>query len=413
MTNGLLIPPSSDFTRANLPYGIGRRSGWDPRAYVAIGDRALDLHALAARHDIGTAASVFATTSLNDFLALGAPTWRAVRAAVEELLAGDVDPTLLVPRRELEMLLPVTVGDYVDMYAGIHHATNLGRLFRPEGEPLLPNWRHIPVGYHGRAGTVVVSGTPVIRPAGHVAGAGGVRWQSTRQLDLELEVGVVIGSPSRLGEPIPIDDIDEHIFGFVLVNDWSARDIQSFEYQPLGPFLGKSFMTSVSPWIVSLDALAPVLVGGLAARQDPEPATHLRTEAPWIPPLRLEVALESASMRAQQASPVVVSRVDLEDALYWSPAQQVAHATSNGASVRTGDLFASGTVSGPDVRTQAGSLIELTQRGARPLELPTGETRAFLEDGDRVVLRGWCGDGATRVGFGGVEGTVIAADGGR
>jgi fumarylacetoacetase len=295
------------------------------------------------------------------------------------------------------------------MYAGIHHATNLGRLFRPEGEPLLPNWRHVPVGYHGRAGTVVVSGTDVVRPSGHVTTSAGVEWHPSTQLDIELELGFVVGTGSRRGEPTAIDDFDARVFGLLLVNDWSARDIQAFEYQPLGPFLGKSFMTSVSPWLVPLDALEPALVPGLAASQDPRPAAHLRSERPWIPALQLEIALETAAMRARGEPPVTISHVDVAEALYWSPAQQLAHATSNGASVRTGDLFATGTLSGTDPRTEGGSLIEMSWRGAQPLELPGGETRTFLADGDRVVMRGWCGSGTGRVGFGEVEGTVVAA----
>jgi fumarylacetoacetase len=409
VASAIEIPADSDFTLANLPFGVGRRAGWEPRAFVAIGDHAIDLHALTARVDSGVPADVFCRPDLNDFLALGPPAWRDVRACVADYAAGDPDPDVVVERRELEMLLPVSVGDYVDMYAGIHHATNLGRMFRPEGEPLLPNWRHIPVGYHGRSGTIAASGTEVVRPCGHVAGPRGVEWAASAQLDIELELAVVIGVPSRRGERVPIDDVDAYVFGLLLLNDWSARDIQAFEYQPLGPFLGKSFLTSVSPWLVSFDALAPALVEGLPATQDPEPAEHLRTARPSIPALHLEVALETAAMRAARQSPLTVSQVEVADALYWSPAQQIAHATSNGASLRTGDVFASGTLSGPDPRSEGGSFIELTARGAQPLDLPNGETRGFLEDGDRVVMRGWCGSGSTRVGFGELDGTVVAA----
>ena len=348
---------------------------------------------------------MFARDSLNDFLALGRDAWHAVRAQTKRSIEHGLDDELLVPSNELTMHLPVHVGDYVDMYAGIHHATNLGRLFRPDGEPLLANWRHIPVGYHGRAGTIVVSGTDIARPHGHVVEQHEVRWRPSARLDIELEVGFVVGTPSRPGRPITIDEIEQHLFGFVLVNDWSARDIQAFEYQPLGPFLGKSFATSVSPWLVPLDALAPALVHGL--RQDPRPEPHLTTDRPWVPPLHLEVALQTPAMR----EPHTVSRVELAEGLYWSPAQQLAHITSNGASVRTGDLVASGTISGPDDRTQAGSFIELTRGGTEPLVLPTGESRTFLEDGDRVVLRGWCGSGNDRVGFGEVTGTVVATGG--
>ena len=237
----------------------------------------------------------------------------------------------------------------------------------------------------------------------------GVEFGPSAQLDIELELGFVVGAGSRRGEPTAIDDFDAHVFGMVLVNDWSARDIQAFEYQPLGPFLGKSFMTSVSPWIVPLDALAPTFVTGLAGDQEPKPERHLQSDRPWIPALHLEVALETATMRAQHQAPVTVSEVEVADALYWSPAQQLAHATSNGAAIRTGDLFASGTLSGADAASQGGSLIELGWRGQKPLTLPNGERRSFLDDGDRVVLRGWSGRGAERVGFGELEGTVASA----
>ena len=291
--------------------------------------------------------------------------------------------------------MPVAVGDYVDMYAGIHHATNLGRLFRPEGEPLLPNWRHVPVGYHGRAGTVVVSGTDVPRPWGHVASTAGVEWPPSTQLDIELELGFVVGTGSRRGEPTAIDDFDAHVFGMLLVNDWSARDIQAFEYQPLGPFLGKSFMTSVSPWLVPLDALAPALVPGLAATQDPVPAAPpADRSARRSPRSTSKIALETATMRARVGTAHHhLARRGGRSALLVARAA-IAHATSNGASMRTGDVFATGTLSGTDARTEGGSLIELTARGTDPLELPDGETRGFLADGDRVVMRGWCGSGS-------------------
>jgi fumarylacetoacetase len=412
VTTAIDIPDDSDFTLANLPFGVGRRAGWEPRVFVALGDHALDLHSLASHVDPGVPAHVFCGSDLNAFLALGPQAWRSVRECVTSYAVGETHPDVVVPRAELDMLRPVTVGDYVDMYAGLHHATNLGRLFRPEGEPLLPNWRHIPVGYHGRAGSIVVSGTEVVRPAGHVAGPEGVRWQPSAQLDMELELAVVVGVPSRLGEPVPIDDVEAHVFGMLLLNDWSARDIQAFEYQPLGPFLGKSFATSVSPWLVPMDALAPAMVPGLVVTQDPQPAPHLRSVRPAIPDLHFEVTVDTAAMRAARQPPVIVSRVAAADALYWSPAQQLAHATSNGASIATGDVFASGTLSGPDPRTQAGSFIEMTARGTVPLELPSGESRGFLEDGDRVVLTGWGGSGSTRVGFGALEGTVLATRGG-
>ncbi|HVV36539.1 MAG TPA: fumarylacetoacetate hydrolase family protein [Acidimicrobiales bacterium] len=275
--------------------------------------------------------------------------------------------------------MPFEVGDYVDFYSSIHHATNLGRLFRPDSEPLLPNWRHLPVGYHGRAGTVVVSGTPVRRPTGLVMTEGGVVRQPSARLDIELEVGFVVGVGSAPNAPIAVDDADQHVFGVVLVNDWSARDIQAFEYQPLGPNLGKSFLTSISAWVVPLDELRPFFRP--SPPQDPEPDASLRGGRDWAIDLHLEVDRNGET----------ISRTNFVD-LYWTFAQQLAHMTSNGANVRTGDLFASGTVSGAEPGTY-GSLIEL---GA-----------GFLEDGDTITLRGWCGDGDERVELGDVVGTVV------
>lgn len=361
-------------------FGAGRLGDAPPRAYVRAGDRAINLYTL-------TRDDVFANASLNAFLARGPDAWRAVRALVDE-----TDEHAMVPVDALEMQLPVEIGDYVDMYAGIHHATNLGKMFRPESEPLLPNWRRMPVGYHGRAGTVVVSRTDITRPHGQIVDGDDVQLAPTRQLDIELELGFVVGVGSERGQPVPIERFAQHVFGVVLVNDWSARDIQAFEYQPLGPFLGKSFATSISPWIVPLDELA-----WTTTAQDPPPAPYLQTTQPWIPDMHLEVLLETERMRAAGELPEVVSRVDAGDALYWSLAQQLAHATVNGALLRTGDLFATGTLSGPDPRTQGGSFIELTWRGTAPLRLANGEQRSFLEDGDRVVLRGPVGE---------VEGTV-------
>jgi fumarylacetoacetase len=299
------------------------------------------------------------------------------------------------------MLMPFVPGDYVDFYSSIEHATNLGKMFRPDQEPLLPNWRHLPVGYHGRASSVVVSGTPVVRPAGQLTSSEGPPFHGpTRSLDIELEVGFVTGPGNELGRPIPIDEAREHIFGLVLVNDWSARDIQRWEYQPLGPFLGKSFATSVSPWVVTLDALEPYLTR--PRTQDPEPLEYLRTGESWAVDLELEVLLRSAAMSAPQS----ISRTNFAG-MYWTMAQQLAHVTVNGTNVRPGDLYASGTVSGPDPGSY-GSLIELTWGGEQPIMLEDGSERRFLEDGDTVILRGWCErDGQPRIGFGECVGTVV------
>ncbi|HUR78540.1 MAG TPA: fumarylacetoacetate hydrolase family protein [Acidimicrobiales bacterium] len=318
--------------------------------------------------------AVFEQPSLNAFMAQGPDAWRETRNA---LLVASVRPEAGQTQQKA-MTMPFEVADYVDFYSSIHHATNLGRLFRPDSEPLLPNWKHLPVAYHGRAGTVVVSGTDVVRPIGLVQTEDGVVRRPSARLDIELEVGFVVGVGSERNAPIAVDDADKHVFGVVLVNDWSARDIQAFEYQPLGPNLGKSFLTSVSAWVVPLEELRGFLRP--APPQDPAPDAHLRGVRDWALDINLEV----------EHNGTVISRTNFAD-LYWTFAQQLAHLTSNGANVRTGDLFASGTVSGPDPGTY-GSLIEL---GA-----------GFLGDGDRVVLRGWCGEGDDRVDLGEVEGRV-------
>ncbi len=406
------VEAGSPFPIENLPFGIGSSEESKPGAFVAIGDRALDLDILAEAgllDGCGVPHGCFSEPTLNRFLAAGRPAASAVRARLQELLGDPAPPPppgAVVESASLRMDVPVTVGDYVDFYSSIHHARNLGRLFRPDSEPLLPNWRHLPVGYHGRSGTIVCSGTDVRRPSALRLVGGSPKFGPTAALDIELEIGFVVGSGSGRGVPVPTAAAGEHIFGFCLVNDWSARDIQAYEYQPLGPFLGKSFATSISPWLVTLDALEPHRVA--PPPQDPPVAGYLRCDQPWGLAIELEILLQSQAMAAVGTDPVVVSRNRFDD-MYWTPAQQLAHATVNGASIRAGDLFASGTVSGPDRGTE-GSLIELTWRGERPIELPDGSTRAFLEDGDRVIMRGWAvGEGTTRIGFGEVTGTIVPA----
>jgi fumarylacetoacetase len=407
------VRPGSPFPLHNLPFGFARRRDGSTGPFVAIGDLALDL---AAARRAGFFAGIVAQpdllgdTALNGLAAAGPDIPSAIRRAAIELLTdrsheAQVSP-LLVPIAELTMLLPVDVGDYVDFYSSLHHATNLGRLFRPDGEALLPNWRQLPVGYHGRSGTIVADHSEIPRPSGLRVVDGLAEFGPTNSLDIELEVGFVVGAGSRRGHPIAAADADQHLFGLCLVNDWSARDIQAFEYQPLGPFLGKSFATSMSPWIITLDALEPFRVH--PPTQDPPVAPYLRTEGPTGFDLHLEVLLESATMRAHGTDPLVISATAFAD-MYWSAAQQLAHLTANGASVRPGDMFASGTVSGPTPGSE-GSLIELTWRGERPIELPDGSTRTFLADGDRVTLRGWAGhDPATRIGLGSVTGTIVTS----
>ena len=316
-----------------------------------VGERVLDLSGLD---------EVFDRPSLNAFMSRGPRFWREAGERVGE------GREVAAP----ELGMPFEVADYVDFYSSLHHATNLGRMFRPGSEPLLPNWRHLPVGYHGRSGTVVASGAPVRRPCGQRPGP---EFGPTRRLDIELEAGFVIGVPSTMGEPVPIERALDHVFGMVLVNDWSARDIQAWEYQPLGPFLGKSFATSISRWVVPMSELAERRVA--VAAQEPEPLPYLR-EAPWAFDIDLEVELNGEPISHSSTRH-----------LYWSIAQQIAHLTVNGASLRTGDLLATGTISGPE-RGERGSLIELSWNGEQPIELSDGSSRTFLEDGDEVVLRG-------------------------
>jgi fumarylacetoacetase len=379
------MPDSSGFGHSNLPYGVVRPPGADARPAVRLGDKAIDVRAIAGLLEVP--AGTFDAPTLNRFVALGRDTWSATRARLIELIDAGHDLPL-IPLDGSDLLLPVDVGDFVDFYSSIEHATNLGRLFRPGSEPLLPNWRHLPVGYHGRAGTVVVSGTPIRRPVGQLPGDPPTFGPEPR-LDIELELGFISGPGPALGTPIAAADAADHIFGFVLVNDWSARAIQRWEYQPLGPFLGKSFATSISPWIVPLDALESRRVPG--PPQDPPPLEYLRVSDPWALDIDLEVELNGT----------VISRTNARG-LYWNVAQQLAHATANGATIRAGDLFASGTISGSEPGSY-GSLIELTEGGTKPLDLPSGP-RTFLEDGDTVILRGSAGT----VSLGEVHGIILS-----
>jgi fumarylacetoacetase len=405
----------SGFPAEHLPYGVFSTGDGPARVGARIGDHVVDLARLAADDagGVGAVGDVFARPSLNAFMAAGPDAWRHVRSRLTELVCDAaarplVEPAL-VPVDRTRAHLPVEVADYVDFYSSLEHATNLGRLFRPDGEPLLPNWRHLPVGYHGRAGTVAVSGTPVPRPSGQRRVGDEVVFGPSERLDIELEVAAVVGVPSVPGRPVPTDRAVEHVFGIALLNDWSARDIQAWEYQPLGPFLGKSFATTLAAWVTPLDALAPCRVPGRPQDPEPLPYLRLRPEDDWVLAVDLSVALRPAGTAVEE----VVSRTSAAG-LYWRLPQQIAHATVNGAHLRTGDLLASGTVSGPAPGTE-GSLIELTRGGREPLEVG-GVRRTFLEDGDEVVLRGEAavGDGV-RISLGEARGRVVpgAVPGGR
>ena len=372
----------------HLPYGVFSVAGEERRVGVRFEDRVLDLAAATRRPEL-------AQPSLNAFLALGPDVWAETRARVSELALEGATPSY--PLDEVTLHLPFEVADYVDFYASLHHASNVGRIFRPDQEPLLPNWRHLPVGYHGRAGTVVVSGTPVIRPSGQRKAPTdeAPTFGPSRRLDIEAELGFVVGVGSELGTSVPHDDFARHVFGVVGLNDWSARDIQAWEYVPLGPFLGKSFATSVSAWVTPLAALDAAWTD--LPGQDPRPLDHLAPDRARGLDIAVEVELNGE----------VVSRPPYSS-MYWSPAQMLAHLTSNGASLRTGDLFASGTISGPDP-DQRGSFLELSWGGQEPF-VAAGASRTFLEDGDEVVLRYSApGTSGGRITLGEVRGRVEAA----
>jgi fumarylacetoacetase len=411
------VPAESHFPIQNLPYGVFRRRATGLRAVgVAIGNSVLDLTLLEARGLFDSPAlgrqRLFEHGVLNHFLALGRPAWTEVRARLTQLLRAD-EPTLrdnadlreaaLVPRGEVEMLLPVEIGDYTDFYSSREHASNVGTMLRGPENALMPNWLYLPVAYHGRASSVVVSGTDLRRPRGQSKAddAPAPTFGPSRTLDFELEMGCFVGPGNELGRPIRTADAAAHLFGMVLVNDWSARDIQKWEYVPLGPFLAKNFGTSISPWVVMLDALEPFRTAGPV--QDPPPFAYLKTEEDWAYDVHLEVLLQGERMNRPQ-------RISASNAkyLYWNVCQQLAHHTVNGCNLRPGDLLATGTISGqaPD---SLGSLLELTWKGTRPLQLEGGEERRFLQDGDTVIMTGWCQGPGYRVGFGEVRGKVLPA----
>ncbi|WP_233800084.1 fumarylacetoacetase [Paraburkholderia sp. HP33-1] len=406
--------PASDFPIQNLPFGIFSDRGNDARRVgVAIGDQIVDLAGLQAAGLLSAPAqNVFARDALNDFIALGRDAWRSVRIQLSQLLARDtatlrdaaaLRTKALVRVADARLHLPVQIPGYTDFYSSKEHATNVGTMFRDPKNALLPNWSEMPIGYNGRASSVVVSGTPVRRPNGQLKLPDQERpvFGACRKLDIELETGFIIGGGNALGESIACEDAEAHIFGMVLLNDWSARDIQQWEYVPLGPFNAKTFATTISPWVVTLDALEPFRVAQPV--QEPQPLAYLRHQGEHAFDIHLEVTLRA--QHAQQAS--TIARTNFKY-MYWTMAQQLAHHTVAGCNTRVGDLMGSGTISGPS-EDSYGSLLELTWNGTKPLELKEGGTRTFIEDGDELTLVGWCQGDGYRVGFGACAGEILPA----
>jgi fumarylacetoacetase len=413
----------ADFPIQNLPFAVFRRKGrtepW--RGGVAIGDQIIDLAAVAAAGlftgQAAVAVQAAAGDKLNALMALGHGAWSALRLALSRALRDGAPgqaalQACLVPQAEAEYDVPARIGDYTDFYTSVHHATNIGRLFRPDN-PLMPNYKWVPIGYHGRASSIGVSGQAFPRPKGQTMppGAQAPSLVPSQRLDIELELGIFVGEGNAQGDAVPIAEAEQHVFGICLLNDWSARDLQAWEYQPLGPFLAKNFASTISPWIVTLEALAPYRVAFSRPEGDPEPLPYLDSPANRAGgafDIQLQVGLRTPRMAAAGQGDASICRTSYRHA-YWTVAQMVAHHTVNGCNLQPGDLLGSGTLSGPTL-DQAGALIELTAGGKNPLQLPGGEQRTYLEDGDSVVLRGWCEKpGAARIGFGECWGTVLPA----
>jgi len=403
----------SDFPIQNLPYGVfSTAASPSPRVGVAIGDQILDLSVLEEAGLLPRSPRVFFRASLNPFMSSGAEAWSETRRALSGFLARD-NPRLrddaatrfraFVPQRDARLHLPIEVQGFTDFYASREHATNVGAMFRDPKNALLPNWLHMPVGYNARASTVVVSGTDVHRPMGQIMpqGAEAPVFGSCSKLDFELEVGAIVGSPSTMGHPVSVEQADAMIFGYVLLNDWSARDIQVWEYQPLGPFQSKAFATTISPWVVTQEALKPFRVAG--PHQDPRPLAYLRQERPQNHDIHLRVSIQPEGVD----DATTICRTNFKT-MYWSSAQQLAHHTISGCAMRTGDLLGSGTISGPE-KGSFGSLLELTWNGKEPLSLAGGVRRGFIEDGDTLTLTGWCQGDGYRVGFGAATGKILPA----
>jgi fumarylacetoacetase len=415
--------PDNDFPIQNLPFAVFRRQGTSEpfRGGVAIGDQIVDLATLADQRIFGeavaTALQAGAQISLNALMALGQSHWSALRRALSHALReGAAEQAALtaclVPQAQAQYTVPARIGDYTDFYTSIHHATNIGKLFRPDN-PLLPNYKWVPIGYHGRVSSIGISGQQFRRPNGQTMPPGATQpvLGPSKRVDIELEIGIFMGPGNALGDPISMADAEQHVFGLCLLNDWSARDIQAWEYQPLGPFLSKNFATTLSPWIVTLEALAPYRAAFRRAEDDTQPLPYLDSpdnRAHGAFDLQLEVLLQTERMREAGQGPEHLVHTNYQYA-YWTIAQMVTHHTVNGCNLQPGDLFGSGTLSGPTL-DQAGALIELTQGGQRPIALSNGETRTFLDDGDAITLRGWCAKpGFARIGFGACVGQVLPA----
>lgn len=408
------VPPQSDFPIQNLPFGIFKTKYLSPVAGVAIGNHVLDLvylHEHGYLDGLGLPPGIFNQKYLNDFMALGRKKCREVRERISELLRHDNDELrdnvaareiALVPIGEVQMLMPVRVPNYTDFYSSEEHATNVGSMFRDPKNALLPNWKHLPVGYHGRASSIVVSGTPIHRPKGQIKLPDSEQpvFSASRKMDFELEVAFITCGETKLGQSISTAEAESHIFGFVLFNDWSARDIQQWEYVPLGPFLGKNFGSTISPWIVTLDALEPFRVAG--PEQSPEVLSYLKYSGAKNFDIALEVLLQP-----EGDDPVTISRSNFKY-MYWNVNQQLAHHTVNGCNIQVGDMYASGTISGPSPGSY-GSLLELTWNGSRPLQLSDQTQRSFIEDGDTIILRGHAENNGVRIGFGLCSGKILPA----
>ena len=411
------VDSNNHFPIQNLPFGIFKsNSNKDaPRAGVAIGNYVIDLAELEEAglfNEISSEKNIFNQSSLNSFMALGKTVWTSVRNKISQLLRHD-EPTLrdnialrklaIYNRNDITMLIPIEVKGYTDFYSSREHATNLGKLFRPNDNPLTPNWLHMPIGYDGRASSIVVSGTDFHRPCGQIrlGNDGEPQYSESKALDTEIEIAFIVGTPSKFGQPISVHDVPEHIFGMVLLSDWSARDIQRWEYVPLGPFLGKNFCTSISPWIVTMDALEPFRTK--CCKQDPKPLPYLQSSREYAYDINLELSIKSDEMSNEYC----ISKTNY-NGIYWDICQQLAHHSVNGCPVNTGDILASGTISGTDPKSY-GSLVELTWGGQNPIKLPNGEERTFIQDHDTISINGCCNGNGYKVGFGDVTATILPA----